>query len=531
MPSEPVAPALDPARSADAPSALVEGRFVGEIPPRSAPIGEARRPVIRVLDADTAAEHLQRALQRAEEANPGLTATGRLSGRARLGLVAALVALTAAAVIWPAPVLGGLTTLCTVVYLVTLANRVHLVRVALGDDPSVTVTDAEARAVPDADLPLYTVLVPAYGEPAVVPGLLDALGRIEYPRDRLEVKLLLEADDLPTIRAAMEATTDLAVEVLLVPPGEPRTKPRALNFGMEFARGELVTIYDAEDHPDPLQLRRAVVAFERVGDRYACLQARLSFYGGHRNLLTRWFTNDYFTWFRLYLPGLSATGAPIPLGGTSNHFRRDRLEEVGCWDPWNVTEDADLGIRLQRRGYRVGVLDSVTMEEPNIDVVNWVKQRSRWYKGYLQTFLVAVRRPRELVADLGWRDTARLGLFVGGTPVLAVLNLWFWSMTLFWFLTRADVIDALFPGWTYYMAVGAWAVGNLTILYIGLISLRVAGRPEYLLSGLLVPLYWLLMSVAALRAAIQLVTDPSHWEKTEHGLLDPEATPELRRDT
>jgi cellulose synthase/poly-beta-1,6-N-acetylglucosamine synthase-like glycosyltransferase len=489
------------------------------------------RPVLRVLDAEVAAGHLQRALARAEDANPGLTATGRLSRRARLGVVAALVVVGVAAVIWPAPVLGGLTTLCTVVYLVTIANRVQLVRIALRNDPSITVTDAEARAVADHDLPHYTVLVPAYGEPAVVPGLLAALGRLEYPRDRLDVKLLLEADDLPTIRAAMEATTDLPVEVLLVPPGEPRTKPRALNFGMELARGELVTIYDAEDHPDPLQLRRAVVAFTRVGDRFACLQARLSFYGGHRNLLTRWFTNDYFTWFRLYLPGLSATGAPIPLGGTSNHFRRELLEEVGCWDPWNVTEDADLGIRLQRRGYRVGVLDSVTMEEPNIDVINWVKQRSRWYKGYLQTFLVALRRPRELVADLGWRDTARLGLFVGGTPALAVLNLWFWSMTLFWFLTRAEVIDALFPGWTYYMAVGAWAVGNLTILYIGLVSLRVAGRPEYLLSAMLVPLYWLLMSVAALRAAIQLVTDPSHWEKTEHGLFDPEATPELRRDT
>jgi cellulose synthase/poly-beta-1,6-N-acetylglucosamine synthase-like glycosyltransferase len=484
---------------------------------------------VREIDPDEATELLEHALARAELANPGLTATGRLERRYRRALVGVGVVLALLTALFPVPVLATLTTACTFVYLATIANRLHLVRVALRDDPSVRVTDHDARAVPDHELPVYTVLVPAYGEPAVIPGLFRALERIEYPRHRLDVKLLLESDDLPTVEAATTTDTDLPVEILLVPPGEPRTKPRALNYGMETARGELVTIYDAEDHPDPLQLRRAVVAFARLGEGHSCLQARLSFYGGHRNLLTRWFTTDYFTWFRLYLPGLAATGSPIPLGGTSNHFRRAALEEVGCWDPWNVTEDADLGIRLQRTGHRVAVLDSVTMEEPNVDVVNWVKQRSRWYKGYLQTFLVAVRRPRDLMADLGPRNTVRLALFVGSTPALAVLNLVFWSMTLFWFVTRAEAIGAIFPGWAYYLAVLAWAVGNLAVVYIGLVTLRVVGRPEYLLSALLVPIYWLLMSVAALRAAVQLVTDPSHWEKTEHGLFDPEATAELHR--
>ena len=337
----------------------------------------------------------------------------------------------------------------------------------------------------------------------------------------------LEADDAETISAALEIVTDLPVDVILVPPGEPRTKPRALNYGMQFAEGELVTIYDAEDHPDPLQLRRAVAAFRRVGPKYACLQARLSFYGGQRNLLTKWFTTDYFTWFRLYLPGLSSMQAPIPLGGTSNHFRRDVLAAAGGWDPWNVTEDAELGIRLQRTGHRVGVLDSVTMEEPNIDVVNWVKQRSRWYKGYLQTTLELLRHPRDVVADLGRRDSWRVALFVGGTPLLAVLNLWFWGLSAFWFMTRATFVGELFPGWTYYLALAAWGLGNLSVIYIGLLTLRVVGRPEFLLSALLVPLYWLLMSLAALRAVVQLVTQPSYWEKTEHGLFDPDDTPEL----
>lgn len=479
---------------------------------------------LRLIDEVTAQTHLEAALVR-----PGGDRSAQVPWwvRRRPWLIACGVAALAVTVLFPVTVVMVLTTLSTLVYLVTIHNRVSLVRRSLREDPSITVSEPAARSIPDEDLPVYTVLVPAYGEPSVVPGLVRALERLEYPRDRLDVKLLLEADDAPTVQAALAVETDLAIDVVLVPPGEPRTKPRALNYGMQFAEGEMVTIYDAEDHPDPLQLRRAVAAFRRVGPEYACLQARLSFYGGHRNLLTRWFTTDYFTWFRLYLPGLSAMRAPIPLGGTSNHFRRDVLAQAGCWDPWNVTEDAELGIRLQRSGHRVGVLDSVTMEEPNVDVVNWVKQRSRWYKGYLQTSLDFVRRPRALVQDLGRRDAARVVLFVSGTPVLAVLNLWFWALSTFWFMTRATFVADLFPGWTYYLALAAWALGNLAVIYIGLLTVRVVGRPEFLLAALLVPLYWILMSLAAIRALFQLITQPSYWEKTEHGLFDPTLTPEL----
>lgn len=479
---------------------------------------------LRLIDAATASQHLDAALAR-----PGVDHVGTAPWwvRRRGWLLAVGVAVLVVTVLAPVTAVMVLTTVSTLIYLVTIANRIGLVRRSLQSDPSISVSAEAARSIPDDDLPTYTVLVPAYGEPAVIPGLIAALERLEYPRDRLDVKLLLEADDAATIDAALAVETDLPVDLVLVPPGEPRTKPRALNYGMRFAEGELVTIYDAEDHPDPLQLRRAVAAFRQVGPEYACLQARLSFYGGQRNLLTKWFTTDYFTWFRLYLPGLSSMRAPIPLGGTSNHFRRDVLVQAGCWDPWNVTEDAELGIRLQRRGHRVGVLDSVTMEEPNIDVVNWVKQRSRWYKGYLQTSLEFFRHPRRLVADLGRRDAARVVLFVSGTPLLAVLNLWFWALSAFWFMTRATFVAEIFPGWTYYLALVAWAFGNLSVIYIGLLTLRAVGRPEFLLSALLVPLYWLLMSIAALRALVQLITKPSYWEKTEHGLFDPDATPEL----
>lgn len=477
---------------------------------------------IHPVDEDVAREHLRLALEAVEVANPDMTASTRSRRGRRRGIGAGLV-LAVALVAAPAATAVTLSTLGTLLYLITVVHRVGLVRASLGRDLSIHVTDDDARAVDHGELPTYTVLVPAFGEPEVLGGLIASLERLEYPRERLDVKLLLEADDVPTIAAAHAIESDLPVEVLLVPAGDPRTKPRALNYGMRFARGSMVTVYDAEDHPDPLQLRRAVVAFRRSPPGTACLQARLSFYGGTRNLLTRWFTAEYATWFNLYLPGLMAQGAPIPLGGTSNHFTAKSLARVGGWDAFNVTEDCDLGIRLQRAGYTIGLLDSTTMEEPNTDVVNWVKQRSRWYKGYLQTFLVAVRRPRELVRDLGWRGAGQFVLFVGCTPLLALMNLWFWALAVIWLTTRASFVQAMYPGAAYYLAVFVWVVGNLSVVYLSVVTVRTMGRPEFLVAALASPLYWVLMSIAALRAFIQLVTNPSHWEKTAHGLADPTA--------
>jgi len=478
---------------------------------------------VRHIEPEVAAATLATALSAVESAEPGMTSsTGTSRGQRRAFVVAALL-VALGLVLNAAATAAVLTTLITLLYLATIIHRVRLVRRSLRSDPAHHVSDDDARAVPDHLLPIYTVLVPAYNEPQVLAGLINALEHLEYPRHLLDVKLLLEDDDDVTIATAERIESDLPIEVLLVPAGEPRTKPRALNFGLEFARGELVTIYDAEDHPEPLQLRRAVVAFRRSPPEVACLQARLSFYGGSRNMLTRWFTAEYATWFNLYLPGLVASGAPVPLGGTSNHFAASALREVGGWDPWNVTEDCDLGLRLQRRGYAVGLVDSTTMEEPNTDIVNWVKQRSRWYKGYLQTFLVAMRQPRRLVRELGWTGAAQLVLFVGCTPLLALLNLWFWGLSLIWLTLHAAFVQAMYPGLTYHLALLVWALGNLSVIYVSLVTVRVARRPDLLISCLLSPLYWVLMSIAAVRAAVQLVTDPSHWEKTTHGLADLES--------
>jgi cellulose synthase/poly-beta-1,6-N-acetylglucosamine synthase-like glycosyltransferase len=352
----------------------------------------------------------------------------------------------------------------------------------------------------------------------VVRHLVANIGRLDYPEDRLEVLLLVEGDDTETIDAIRDENPGSQFQLVFVPPADPRTKPKALNFGLTMARGELVAVYDAEDEPDPLQLRRAAVALRRLGPDVGCLQAKLSYNNPDQNLITRWFTIEYAMWFSFFLPGLASMDAPIPLGGTSNHFRRLVLRSLGGWDPYNVTEDADLGVRICREGYKVKVLESVTMEEANSDFVNWVKQRSRWYKGYLQTFFVHMRSPRELRRDLGWKDLANFCVFVGGTPILAILNPLFWFMTAVWFIVHPAFIQRIFPAPVYYTGLLCWAFGNFLLAYLTLLSCRITRRGELLWAALAVPLYWVMMSLAAAKASWQLVASPTFWEKTVHGL-------------
>ena len=404
------------------------------------------------------------------------------------------------------------------VYAAAVVYRLTCFRHGLRDEGIVRVTDDDALAATYAQLPVYTVLVPAYREPTVIAGLLEHLEAIDYPRAKLDILVLLEADDDETLSAIRAARPASHVRVVVVPGADVTTKPRACNYGLQLARGQIITIYDAEDRPEPLQLRRAAVALSRLPREKACLQARLAYFNADQNVLTKWFTAEYVTWFRHFLPGLVALGAPVPLGGTSNHLRTEVLREVGGWDPYNVTEDADLGLRLHRLRYEVGVLDSVTYEEANSDFINWVKQRSRWYKGYLQTWLVHMRHPVRLRRELGWRGMLGVNLFVGGTPVLALLNPVFWGMTLLWFLGKPHLILELFSGPVYYVAMLCWVLGNFAMVYMGIVSIREAARPELLLSALLVPLYWVMMALAAVKAAVQLVRNPSFWEKTVHGL-------------
>jgi LPXTG-site transpeptidase (sortase) family protein len=470
------------------------------------------------VDADDALARLEFSRTRLLLAAPDLSAE-QLMRRRQWLVLAVVLAVGLVALVWaPLGTLVVIVAICTAVYFATVVHRVVITMLSRHPGTVLSVSDDEARAVPDHELPIYTVLVPAFREPEVIGALLTHLRALEYPADRLDVKLLLEADDTETVERAMAHPLADSVDIVLVPPGEPRTKPKALNYGLTLATGELVTIYDAEDQPEPLQLRRAAVAFGRLPPDVACMQAQLTYRNPDQNIITRWFTTEYLMWFALFLPGLAATNAPVPLGGTSNHIRRSVLEGLGGWDPYNVTEDADLGVRLHRVGWRCAVLESDTYEEANSDFVNWMKQRSRWYKGYLQTWLVHLRHPVRLWRELGPNGFLQFNLFVGGTPLLALLNPLFWGLTILWFLGKFLFIQQLFPAPVYYAGLFCWVVGNLSVAYLTVLAARRAERPSLVVAALFVPAYWLMMSLSAIKAAIQLVAAPNFWEKTAHGL-------------
>ncbi|MGK2956629.1 MAG: glycosyltransferase family 2 protein [Solirubrobacterales bacterium] len=367
------------------------------------------------------------------------------------------------------------------------------------------------------DLPVYTILVPLFREAAVIPYLVDGINSLDYPKTKLDVRLLCEQDDDETIEAIMALDLPPHFRPIIVPPSQPQTKPKACNYGLLGAKGEYVVIYDAEDRPDPQQLKKAVLMFENIDDEIVCIQAKLNFFNQETNFLTRWFSIEYSMLFDLVLPGLDARKDPIPLGGTSNHIKLDRLVEVGGWDPYNVTEDADLGVRLHQAGYRTTMMDSTTYEEANTEIGSWVRQRSRWIKGYLQTWLVYMRNPFRLMKNLGFKGFVSFQLLIGGTFIF-LINPFFWFLTTLFALTQAGFIQELFPGWVYYLAALQLFLGNFVFLYLGLAAAVRRGDDHLAPYALFLPFYWGLMSIAAWKGFIQLFTNPFYWEKTEHGI-------------
>ena len=490
-------------------------------PARPAPQSKIPRGPELHVSEDERARRLDVAVNGLRTRDPELSAAVLFSRRQRTALIV-LVAGIAAGLVVNAPwTLITLTGLATAMYSASLLFRLKLFRLSLGPATAIEITEDEARSAPESELPTYTVLVPAFREPEVVAKLIQSVGQLEYPADKLQILLLLEEDDEETVDAARRSEGVERFDIVLVPTAQPRTKPKALNYGLQFAIGELLTIFDAEDRPEPLQLRRAAIALGRADDDIICLQAELGYYNPTQNLITRWFSIEYLMWFTQLLPGLSFLQAPVPLGGTSNHFRRQGLEDLGGWDPFNVTEDADLGVRLHRLGYRTGVLASETLEEANSDFVNWVKQRSRWYKGYIQTWIVHMRHPLRLRKELGGAGFNRFNSFVGGTPLLAFVNPIFWALTLVWFVGHPGLIKAIYPSPIFYTALACWLAGNFICVYTMMLCSVDAKRSDLFLAAVLNPLYWMMMSVAAAKALFQVVFQASYWEKTAHGLDTP----------
>ena len=403
-------------------------------------------------------------------------------------------------------------------YLLLTVYKLFLIHLSLGSPREVRFQPHQLDGLDDDDLPVYTILVPLYHERESLPRLVDGLRRLDYPEDRLDVLLLLEEDDRETLAAAEAMRLPGFIRLLVVPDSQPKTKPKACNLGLAKARGEYLVIYDAEDRPEADQLKKAVLGFRQAPDNVICLQAKLNFYNRDQNLLTRLFTTEYSMWFDLFLPGLSDTQAPIPLGGTSNHFRVDKLRELMGWDPFNVTEDCDLGVRLASSGFTTMMLDTTTWEEACSNLYHWLRQRSRWTKGYIQTFLVALRHPVRLLRRLGVLGTVSFFLMVGGTPLSILVNPLYWLLTLGWFVFRLEKLAVLFPFPIILWGLICLFAGNFVFVYACAVATYRRRYYHLVKYAALVPLYWLMMSIGGWKGFLQLITRPNYWEKTKHGL-------------
>ncbi len=386
----------------------------------------------------------------------------------------------------------------------------------------------------DADLPVYTSLVPLFREHRVVGQLVEALLALDYPRDKLDIKLIFEQEDEETLRAANLRNPPACFEFVVVPKMMPQTKPKALNFALATARGQYVVVYDAEDRPQPDQLRKAVAVFanaryahgeaeqKQQGDErpLACLQAGLNHYNPQENWLARQFTIEYTALFDGLLPALQRLDLPVPLGGTSNHFDTAILREIGGWDAFNVTEDADLGIRLARFGYRCNILRSTTYEEACCRPRDWVRQRTRWLKGWLQTYLVHMRRPFELFGQLGARGFAGFQIILGAQVLSLVIHPVFLAFMIHEAFTGKLFNSPHSPFGTLFwtLAIANFVLGYGVAIWLGFATLKQRGYKALYWQLPFMPLYWLCMSFAAFRALIHYVIKPFHWEKTEHGL-------------
>ncbi len=364
-----------------------------------------------------------------------------------------------------------------------------------------------------ADLPRYSVLVALLDEADVLPQLVERLTAIDYPPDRLDGFLILEAHDHVTIAAAEDCDRPDWLKILIAPAASPKTKPRALNHGLAHATGEFVTVYDAEDDPDPYQLQEAASRFQndRSGALWT-LQAPLRIRTRHASdsrFLDRQFAVEYASLFEVTLPAMTRLGLPFPLGGTSNHFRVDALRSVGGWDAYNVTEDADLGFRMWRAGGSLGVLTRPTYEAPPGRLVDWLPQRTRWLKGYMQTWGVHTRDVR----GLGWRGGIALTMTLGASLAAAAVH----AASLGWVLASMGLALAagVAPD-TPQFSLGVLFIGTGAAWLNGLLGARRAGISYTLADMLTAPAYWSLLTLGFFHALWRLILEPHAWDKTRH---------------
>ncbi|MFD2648476.1 glycosyltransferase [Devosia albogilva] len=446
------------------------------------------------------------ARQRLARRWPYASAHLELTRAARLAFIAALVLLVALVLV--APYHFQYLLLPLVIVLLLAPSIIRLA--ALGTRPR---AGAPPQRPDDAELPVYSVLVPLRDEAQMVPQLFAALRNLDYPPERLDIVFVVEETSPETVAAVTERLGDPRFSLVRVPDAAPRTKPKALDYALPLCRGEFVVVFDAEDVPDPAQLWKAALRF-RDAPELVCLQARLEIDNGRSSWLATMFAGEYAGLFGVLLPALARWRLPMPLGGTSNHFRISVLREVGGWDAYNVTEDADLGLRLARRRLAVDVLDSCTVESAPTRFVPWLGQRTRWLKGWMQTFIVHNRNPRRLARETGFGPALAFEILALGMITGPLLHVGFVLVFAAGLVTGHLPIPA-HPGWSAFYG-GVLVLGYGSALALNLAGLKRLGRRELMAPQALLPFYWIIVALAMLRAAVDLARRPYFWFKTPH---------------
>ena len=430
----------------------------------------------------------------------------------RQSLSVLAVVFGAALVAWPLVVLQVLTGIAVLMLILSGALKLLAVGATLRARLS---RSRPARREADTK-PVISVLVPMYKEPETLPRLINRLNRLTWPRHLLDILLVVEETDSLTRGALAEMTLPAWMRVIVVPDAPLRTKPRALNYAMLFARGSVIGVYDAEDAPEPDQLHRVAQAFAEGPDTLACVQGLLDFYNPQTNWIARCFTIEYASWFRVILPGLQRMGLVVPLGGTTLFFRAEALRALGGWDAHNVTEDADLGLRLARRGYTMQILPSVTYEEANCRALPWVKQRSRWLKGYAITWATHMRNPAALWRDLGPKRFFGVQVLFLGTLVQFALMPLLWSFWIIQFGFGHPLLGEQ-PAWVFQSLLAVFLVTEAITLSVGLVALRARHHRGLIFWLPAMHVYFPLAVLAVYKALWELIRAPFYWDKTTHG--------------
>lgn len=374
---------------------------------------------------------------------------------------------------------------------------------------------------PSVRLPRISLLIPLFREDRIVEVLVRRVTALDYPAELIDLCLIVEAGDYKTRSALDMARIPHWARVVTVPPGTIRTKPRAMNYALDFCEGDIVGVLDAEDAPPPDQLRKVAAQFAVAPARTACLQGGLNFYNTRASWVSRCFAIEYAQWFRIVLPGLRRLGLAIPLGGTTVYFRRDALEALGRWDAHNVTEDADLGIRLSRYGFKVDILDSVTLEEAPVRAIPWIRQRSRWLKGYAMTYAVHMRNPLRLWGDLGAWRFAGVQLLFGGTLLGFGLAPFLWS---FWLMLAgpSHPWTGILNGPERTALLGFLGVSALVTVTAQVTAMHLGGQLRLLPCLVLLPLYFAMATLALIKTLLEAIFLPFFWDKTAHGVSPPD---------